>query len=245
MQYTITDKNLWLKITLDEKEKIGLALALEEATEPIPVLEKRFVELMGMSIVSPEQNGDLTDGAIVTDGNYEWWDNNYQVRSFLNILSEDGEYSLMWVRSHDIPLTREERISFLTQLCVTESILELPLIYSINITNLDIVIWVNEETSAYETLFKNLANAGLGYHIYNPEQLGFPIEFIDLGVTTFFSIKEVEGKMTLSDTLDNASDEVLKIQVDNCYPLYKKAIKLLEQYQDDLEQEMLIEEEKE
>lgn len=238
MQYIITDKNLWLKILLEEPERIGLAKALEEATENIAVLEERFVQLMGMEIVSPEENGDLTDGAIVTDGRYEWWDNNYQVRSFLNILADSGEYSLMWVRSHDMPLTRDEQIDFLSQLCVTENILNLPLMYSINITDLGFEVWSNVDTEAYENLFSDLQDSGLGYHVYNPEKLLTPIEFVDLGATTFFDIVVENDVRKVSPKLKDVSDEVLKLQIENVYPLFSKAINILKKYKDNLQEEV-------
>lgn len=53
-----------------------------------------------LEIVDPEDNMDLTDGLIFTDGEYDWWDSDYAITSLLDTLLEEGEVIIPYARPH-------------------------------------------------------------------------------------------------------------------------------------------------
>lgn len=99
MDYTIDQRSKAITFTATYGEQVNLREWIER--RGIQQVEKIVVQGLGLEWVDPAENGDLTDGAIFTDGETEWWDSSYAIQSFASTLAAYGIARVPYARSHE------------------------------------------------------------------------------------------------------------------------------------------------
>lgn len=94
------DRSITFTLSFEnEEDRENWRYSMEE-TRPVDLERVFLYEWHNLDIVDPEENGDMTEGIIFTDGWYDWWDSNYAVSSFLAELTEKGTYTFPFERLH-------------------------------------------------------------------------------------------------------------------------------------------------
>jgi hypothetical protein len=100
MQYRVDNRrNFIIEATPWER---GL-LVLIEKEKGIVYAEEFVIDMLkdinpNIRKMSPLENMDLTEATIITDGVMDWWDERYQIDSFVDRLVERGEATLEFGR---------------------------------------------------------------------------------------------------------------------------------------------------
>lgn len=136
--------------------------------------------------VRPEVNGDLTEGMIFTDGNLEWWDSGYAIRSWIDTLGEFGEVTIDFARSHKHPVTIKEAKDYLKEQKLAVAFMGGKAYYTFVLSEYDdsdFTLWdLDMEDPDVESFFAELTMSGIAYRVHNPIILGNPTEFFDTPV---------------------------------------------------------------
>lgn len=211
MYYVIEELSKSVVFHLTHLEAEGLWAALSHPTDDLDTLEKRFVELAGFQVVPPTDNGDMTDGIIFTNGVYEWWDTNYQVRSFLNELALGRRVSLPFARAHAHPVTQEEATEFLAdQVCFEGLAGKVYFTFCLQELMPDISIQDLEETLAESEFLAALEKAELRYRYKHSVDYPFPFykEFADSNIELE---AEEQGDERVASFWEWDSDKIIEL----------------------------------
>lgn len=221
MHYLIDDKNHWITLSTDSEWEQGvLWFWINEYPRPSGIESWNWTEdaiLRQFNTpdksfwrVRPEENGDLTDGCIFTDGIYEWWDEGYAIRSFVDKLADDGEAEIKFARSHTYPRTIREAIEYLNHEShkITVHAFGGKAYYTFVLSNFlkddeHFTLWdADRDDLCVDRFFDNLEDRQVSYRLMNPIVLGKPIEFFDTQIEAPYDAS-VEPPLYDNKTWDN------------------------------------------